>query len=330
MAFITFIARNRDVASYRLTHAVTLGRSLDCDIYLPDAFVSRTHCRFVPDADGWLVEDLGSANGIYLAGRRISRRYLCDGDLLEVGTVGIAFDPADLPAGFSRPTPFGEGRPATELVDTIFTGDLRPAQFAKLRQRVPAWKRRHAPLQHTSSSQSTAVAPAPEREDGEWTELDMEIQLEIAIAAQPLNVMDLGELEPLSPAAPQPRAGRGGWRRWIPARTPRRTPPPATAKPSPPPKPSPASVSRRFPETIITKSTFKDRLADAWQALRSMELRDMLDAIRARPGRSVAAVTFLGLILGAGLWMRQQAQVQRAIDRANRPLTIDDITAQGN
>ena len=49
----------------------TIGRSRDCAIVLEDAGVSRHHAELRPDDDGWIVEDLGSTNGVLLNGRRI-------------------------------------------------------------------------------------------------------------------------------------------------------------------------------------------------------------------------------------------------------------------
>lgn len=56
-----------------LSGAITLGRGADNDIDLVDEYVSTRHARFVPHNGQWYVEDLGSTNGTYVAGARISR-----------------------------------------------------------------------------------------------------------------------------------------------------------------------------------------------------------------------------------------------------------------
>ncbi len=56
-----------------LTGAVTLGRGGTNDLELGDEYVSTRHARFVPHNGQWYVEDLGSTNGTYVAGARISR-----------------------------------------------------------------------------------------------------------------------------------------------------------------------------------------------------------------------------------------------------------------
>ncbi|MBL7154476.1 MAG: FHA domain-containing protein [Phycisphaerae bacterium] len=51
---------------------VTLGRSASCDVMLDHASVSRQHARISQDPFGrWIVEDLGSHNGISVEGQRV-------------------------------------------------------------------------------------------------------------------------------------------------------------------------------------------------------------------------------------------------------------------
>jgi predicted component of type VI protein secretion system len=64
----------------------TLGRDVRNDIVVNDAEVSRTHCRLTAQADGYLVEDLGSTNGTFIAGQRLTGpRVLRPGERLGLG-----------------------------------------------------------------------------------------------------------------------------------------------------------------------------------------------------------------------------------------------------
>ena len=52
---------------------VTLGRADDSTLVLTDDYASTRHARLVPVEDGWQLEDLGSTNGTYLGGVKVSR-----------------------------------------------------------------------------------------------------------------------------------------------------------------------------------------------------------------------------------------------------------------
>lgn len=73
--------------SFALVDELTIGRSTDCTVPLPeDTFVSQVHARVFRRANEYWVEDLGSTNGTLMNGRRLSgaapvRR----GDRLQVG-----------------------------------------------------------------------------------------------------------------------------------------------------------------------------------------------------------------------------------------------------
>jgi diguanylate cyclase (GGDEF)-like protein len=71
-----------------------IGRDIGCGLSLNDASVSRRHVRVHADADGFLLEDLGSRNGTLLNGQPVESACvrLVAGDRLEVGTVPLRFD----------------------------------------------------------------------------------------------------------------------------------------------------------------------------------------------------------------------------------------------
>ena len=76
-----------------VTGPVTVGRSSTAEIQLIDEKVSREHCRFTPDGAKVTVEDLGSHNGTYVNGEKISGpRTLAAGDEVAVGDSLFAFD----------------------------------------------------------------------------------------------------------------------------------------------------------------------------------------------------------------------------------------------
>ncbi|HSN16546.1 MAG TPA: FHA domain-containing protein [Anaeromyxobacteraceae bacterium] len=57
-----------------------IGRGKHCDLVVDSAKVSREHAAIVREADGWYLEDLGSANGTWFQRARIDRRKIQNGD----------------------------------------------------------------------------------------------------------------------------------------------------------------------------------------------------------------------------------------------------------
>ncbi len=78
---------------------VTLGRAPGNTVVLHDERASRLHAEVVSTAEGWVVRDLQSRNGIFLAGERLGGDHrLSAGDLLQIGLAEIRYGEAD-PAG---------------------------------------------------------------------------------------------------------------------------------------------------------------------------------------------------------------------------------------
>ena len=63
----------------------TLGRHTQSSVVLTDDGVSRKHARVVRDGDRYALEDMGSANGTFLRGNKITRHVLNDGDVFQLG-----------------------------------------------------------------------------------------------------------------------------------------------------------------------------------------------------------------------------------------------------
>ena len=78
---------------YRLDGpAIVLGRSRQCDVVINDPNVSRRHAEVRREADGYVVVDLESTNGILVNGRGVKRVALADGDRLQLGTTSLSFE----------------------------------------------------------------------------------------------------------------------------------------------------------------------------------------------------------------------------------------------
>ena len=69
----------------------TIGRHPDSNVFLDDVTVSRHHARVDREEGAFVLHDLGSLNGTYLAGERVDRRPLRTGDELQVGRYKLLF-----------------------------------------------------------------------------------------------------------------------------------------------------------------------------------------------------------------------------------------------
>ena len=75
--------------------SITLGRSRQCDIVLPDDSVSRTHAQIRREGDRYRLLDLESSSGTCLGGSMITDAFLRPGDELRLGQVELRFVPRD-------------------------------------------------------------------------------------------------------------------------------------------------------------------------------------------------------------------------------------------
>ncbi|GAB4209214.1 MAG: hypothetical protein OHK0013_28430 [Sandaracinaceae bacterium] len=142
---------------------LVVGRGERCDVVLVDGDASREHCELVIDADGVLLRDLGSKNGVTVGERRVTERRLLDRDELRIGATQIVFEdmvepslkalealpdePAPAPPSASPPAP---PEPAPEPATSAPASDGEPSHEPK----TPRPRTSHAP------KRKSAIAPA--------------------------------------------------------------------------------------------------------------------------------------------------------------------------
>ncbi len=71
---------------------VTFGRGADNDIVLDAPQISRYHARLVRTPEGAFLEDLGSANGTFIEGRRVTRVPIESGQIISFGSYAVRLD----------------------------------------------------------------------------------------------------------------------------------------------------------------------------------------------------------------------------------------------
>ncbi len=77
------------------SHPMTIGRGATNDVPLrEDEYSSTRHARLEPRRDGVWIEDIGSTNGTFVNGIRLTReRRLVPGDVVRIGETDLRFEP---------------------------------------------------------------------------------------------------------------------------------------------------------------------------------------------------------------------------------------------
>ncbi len=131
---------------------VVVGRSDEADVSLPEDMVSRKHAKLTAAATGLVIQDLGSTNGTFVNGEKVSKVVLQAGDQLLIGgsilkvvpAAGASFEPR-----LSEPT-----ADDTEGPIVPDTGSLTDCSVRELLQLLSAAER------------STVLAVSHDEQDG--------------------------------------------------------------------------------------------------------------------------------------------------------------------
>ncbi|MGH8148888.1 MAG: AAA family ATPase [Steroidobacteraceae bacterium] len=91
-----------------------LGRTVDNDVQIDSRFVSRHHCQIITTAEGSVIEDLNSTNGIHVQGKRVRRHNLNDGDVVVIGAHDLMYVDERLAA---RRSPMTQTVPGAQAAD---------------------------------------------------------------------------------------------------------------------------------------------------------------------------------------------------------------------
>ncbi len=74
---------------------VVIGRDVKCYIVLDDGKVSREHVKLSYTPNGWSALDMGSVNGTYINGQRLTgQQPLSNGDTIKIGDTTLVFGAA--------------------------------------------------------------------------------------------------------------------------------------------------------------------------------------------------------------------------------------------
>jgi len=168
------------------TTVTTIGRARDNAVVIPEMGVSRHHARFERDAQAIVLRDERSGNGTRVNGRKTKRRWLRDGDVVQVGATRLRFVDPDRTR--SPKMPYA----ATVVAIAVLAATMLAAAGGRI-----VWQRRQAEpheqvaaqLERNAAKPGKAVAAA---------------QITTA-AAQPAAVPMQGGAQPTPAAVESPR-----------------------------------------------------------------------------------------------------------------------------
>src|SRR2546428_1000827 len=104
-----------------------LGRDPSCDLVLNDVKCSRRHAVVEAGPQGLAIRDTGSANGVFLNGKKVDRSARSEGDVSRLGDVLLTVLSEDMPGTLVMgPEELGKAPRKTETVPP----HLRPVAVA--------------------------------------------------------------------------------------------------------------------------------------------------------------------------------------------------------
>lgn len=123
-------------AEFALEAEVTVGRSADNPVSIPDVSVSRKHVKIAPSDEGVIVTDLGSGNGTLLNDARISTATAQHGDEIVIGDTVLQVVEVGAPAVKKRARK--DGPTPAPAADTKAPTSLQVAKVAPAPTAAPA------------------------------------------------------------------------------------------------------------------------------------------------------------------------------------------------
>jgi predicted component of type VI protein secretion system len=119
---------------------VTIGRDPDADVFLDNPGISRNHAKIEKTPSGFVVEDLGSANGTYVNDEPIQRRAIENDDVLRVGKFSLWLGLEDEFNAAPADPAVGSTHPETTVLATADLENLlaRLRRFEQVESGAPA------------------------------------------------------------------------------------------------------------------------------------------------------------------------------------------------
>jgi predicted component of type VI protein secretion system len=204
MNYVLQVVRGRSASTtLKLTEGVTsIGRHDDCVIRIKSSQVSRRHCEIFEVAEKLTIRDMGSSNGTFVNGKRISgQQVLKPGDEVTIGavTLRVARPGQAAPVQPERPA-FKPKAGDTAVVEAVAVeeeeeefemefddGELEPIvegipladeQVTKLTERKPSSKAAATPPNAPTSATTPTPKPKTDKEDDAIAEFLLDLNID--------------------------------------------------------------------------------------------------------------------------------------------------------
>lgn len=88
-----FITQDEKAHRFPITNTIwRIGRSLDNEITISDSSMSRRHAKIHRYNNGkFVLLDLDSTNGVYVNNKKVEKKKIKEGDIIEIGDVFFRF-----------------------------------------------------------------------------------------------------------------------------------------------------------------------------------------------------------------------------------------------
>jgi predicted component of type VI protein secretion system len=162
MASVTVIFGGQEQKVYELDKPrMVVGREPSCEIHIDNLGISRNHCAFVNKADAFVIQDLGSSNGTYVNGRKITEHFLNDADEVIIGKYTLRFKNETQAAAVSSKGVSAEAGVPDTLNTYVMDGAKIQEQLAKMRsgQQAAAGASAAVPAGATAKDYAKALDP---------------------------------------------------------------------------------------------------------------------------------------------------------------------------
>jgi hypothetical protein len=86
---LTVTVKGEEIGTFDITSApIIIGRDPRSDVVIKSETVSKSHLKIIPKGDQFFIVDLGSTNGAYVNGEKITETLVTPEDMVQLGKRG--------------------------------------------------------------------------------------------------------------------------------------------------------------------------------------------------------------------------------------------------